>query len=111
MIDSLFATKSDSFYFVGDTLVMHNKGGISIGKGEESVGGERRGNVDDTWYVYLIRRRRRHRADSRRCVARIESLLYALPPVQGCMTGRRMALAMMSRHMSEQHMYLRLLFW
>ena len=31
--------------------------------------------------------------------------------VQGCMTGRRMALAMMSRHMSEQHMYLRLLFW
>ena len=35
----------------------------------------------------------------------------ALPPVQGCMTGRRMALAMMSRHMSEQHMYLRLLFW
>ena len=41
----------------------------------------------------------------------IESLLYALPPVQGCMTGRRMALAMMSRHMSEQHMYLRLLFW
>ena len=25
MIDSPFATKSDSFYFVGDTLVMHNK--------------------------------------------------------------------------------------
>ena len=25
MIDSPFATKSDSFYFVGDMLVMHNK--------------------------------------------------------------------------------------
>jgi hypothetical protein len=33
MIDNPFETKSDSFYFVNDRLIMHNKASYKVGSG------------------------------------------------------------------------------